>query len=259
MENGPTPSPEGMKETMPIFDLIAFDADDTLLQNEDLYIEAEALLVKLLSPYQEEQAVRQQLFHTESRNIEFFGYGMKVYALSLVEAAIELSQGRIPASDLQILINQARKMMTADVHVFEGAVEVLSILADKYPLMVITKGDLYEQEDKVARSGLGQFFRQVEVVSEKTSASYRRILERYGISPGRFIMVGNSIRSDILPVLELGGQAVYIPFAATWAHEIAELPPAGHPGFFQVECLAQLPALLERLETQNFTRPGETS
>ncbi len=236
---------------MPPFDVIAFDADDTLWQTERLYVEAQAQLSALLSRYVEDERMDERLYETEMRNLDHFGYGIKAFALSMIETAIELTNGRISARDIQSIIASARKMMAAEIQLIEHVPETVAELAANYPLMLITKGDLRDQETKLARSGLGKHFRYVEIVSSKTRDTYRQILEKHRIQPARFLMIGNSVPSDILPVLELGGTAVYIPWELTWAHDAAEAPTASRLRFHQLENIGQLPALVARLERQN--------
>ncbi len=233
---------------MSAFDLFAFDADDTLWHTERLYADAQARFARLLSNYHSPDWINQSLDQVEARNIAHFGFGIKSFALSMIETAVELTEGRITGQDIQAIINVAKEMLAADVDLLEHTADTISFLAARYPLMLITKGDLLDQQNKLARSGLADYFSQVEVVSDKTPQSYAHLLEKYSVQPGRFLMVGNSLRSDILPVLELGGQAVYIPYQFTWIHERAEKPPDGHPGFFQLEHMGLLPALLKRLE-----------
>jgi putative hydrolase of the HAD superfamily len=231
------------------FDLLAFDADDTLWQNERLYAQVQARFAGLLVQYHPAEWIGERLYQAETRNLEHFGYGVKAFALSMIETAVELTEGRISGQDLQTLVDLAREMLHAQVHLLEGAQETLNLLKTHYPLMLLTKGDLFEQESKIARSGLSDCFRHIEIVSQKTTPVYRSLLENYSIPPGRFLMVGNSLRSDILPVLEVGGHAVYIPHELTWQHEHADPPPVGHPGYYQIEHLGLLPALLEQIET----------
>jgi putative hydrolase of the HAD superfamily len=233
---------------MPRFDLLAFDADDTLWQNERLYVEAQARFAELLAHYHSEEWIKDRLYRAETRNLEHFGYGVKAFALSMIETAVELTEGRISGQDLQTLVNLARGMLHARVDLMEGIPEALDLLKVRYSLMLVTKGDLFEQENKIARSGLDGCFRHIEIVSQKTAPVYQSLLERYSVSPGRFLMVGNSLRSDILPVLEIGGHAVYIPHELTWQHEHADPPPANQPGFYQLEHFGLLPALLQQIE-----------
>ncbi len=233
---------------MSVFDIIALDADDTLWHNERLYRDTEAHFAELLSHYHSPDWINERLYQTETRNLEHFGYGVKAFALSMIETALELTEGRISGRDIQTLIDRAKGMLSAEVELLEHVAETMVDLAARYQLMVITKGDLLDQETKLSRSGLGRHFHEVEVVSTKTRQDYQRLLERHGVAPTRFMMVGNSLRSDIWPILELGGHAVYIPYHTTWQHEVAEVPAAGTPGFHQVEHVGHLPALLERIE-----------
>jgi putative hydrolase of the HAD superfamily len=181
-------------------------------------------------------------------NLEHFGYGIKAFALSMIETAVELTEGRISGKDIQAIINLAKEMLAADVELLDHTAETVSHLATIYPLMLVTKGDMRDQEMKIARSGLGSYFRHIEIVSDKSRENYKSLLQRHRIKPERFLMVGNSLRSDILPVLALGAWAVYIPYAMTWAHELAEPPPSGQPGYYEIEHLGQLPALLEGID-----------
>jgi putative hydrolase of the HAD superfamily len=233
---------------MPSFDVIAIDADDTLWHTERLYVDAQARFARLLARYHSPDWINQSLDQAESRNIAHFGYGIKSFALSMIETAVELTEGRISGQDIQVIIDLAKEMLGSQVELLEHVAETIPRLAEKTPLMLVTKGDLLDQESKIARSGLGEYFQQIEVVSDKTSESYARLLKRHSILPERFLMVGNSLRSDILPVLELGASAVLIPYDLTWVHEQAEKPPEGQPGFYQVEHLGLLPGLLQRLE-----------
>jgi putative hydrolase of the HAD superfamily len=237
----------GYNYAMPPFDLIAFDADDTLWQNERLFINAQQRFIQLLSQYHPPEWISQRLDATEARNIEHFGYGIKAFALSMIETAVELTEGRVAGEDIGVLVDLARQMLRAPVELLEGVAEVIPQLAARHRLMLITKGDLLDQESKINRSGLAQYFPYVEIVSQKTPATYTRILERYGIAPARFLMIGNALRSDILPVLELGGNAVYIPQDTTWAHEAATPPPDGYPGYYALNHLTELLPLLEKL------------
>jgi putative hydrolase of the HAD superfamily len=230
-----------------MFDIIAFDADDTLWHNEILYHNAQGKLRELLSPYAAGEAVERHLYETEMSNIELYGYGIKSFALSMIETAIELTDGKILAEEIQKIIEITRWMLTADVQLIEGVKETVLTLAQSYQLMVITKGDLLDQESKLRRSGIADCFRWVEVVSEKNEPTYQALLDRYRFEPNRFLMVGNSMKSDILPILALGGHAVYIPHHLTWAHENSDHHPHGQNGFYELERIGQLPALLKLL------------
>jgi putative hydrolase of the HAD superfamily len=232
---------------MPTFDVIAFDADDTLWHTERLYVNAQARFVELLAHYHNPEWIQERLDETEGRNLAHFGFGIKAFALSMIETAVELTEGRVSGNDIGALVKLARDMLHAEVELLDQVAETVARLAQQYPLMLITKGDLLDQENKIARSGLAQYFPRIEIVSHKTPESYARVLEQHRVAPDRFVMVGNSLKSDILPVLALGGTAVHVPYELTWLHERAE-PPLGHPRFFEIERMEQLPALLAQLE-----------
>jgi len=234
---------------VPRFDLIAFDADDTLWQNERLYLEAQATLRQILSRYHQPAWIDERLHQVELRNLQHFGYGVKGFALSMIETAVELTEGRVTGREVQAIIDAARAMLSADVELLDHVSETLALLAEARPLMLLTKGDLFDQEAKIARSGLAPSFRHVEIVSDKRPETYAAILRRYGVPPERFLMVGNSLRSDILPVLDIGASAVYVPHELTWAHESAA-PPRGRPGFYEIAHIGLLPGLLAELERQ---------
>lgn len=242
---------------MPRFEVIAFDADDTLWHNERLYVNAQARFKALLAHYHDPDWIDARLYEAEMRNLPHFGYGIKAFALSMIETAVQLTEGRIAGHDIQAIIDTAKEMLAAEVELLEHTAETVAKLADTYTLMLLTKGDLHDQETKIARSGLAPYFRYVEIVSEKNSESYTGLLKRYAIAPERFLMVGNSLRSDITPVLTLGANAVYVPYQLTWAHEVVNPPPVEQPGYYELEHLGQLPGLLERLErTKNQDKPG---
>lgn len=232
------------------FDVIAFDADDTLWHNEQLYLDAQAALRDLLSQYHSPEWIDERLYQTEMRNLQHFGYGIKGFALSMIETAVELTEGRISGRDIQSIIDAAKGMLAADVHLIDRAAETLAALAAAHPLMLITKGDLRDQEQKIARSGLAGHFRHIEIVSDKRVENYAALLRRHQIAPERFLMVGNSLRSDILPILELGGCAVYVPYALTWSHEAAGAVAPGRRGYYEIEGLGMLPGLLAELERE---------
>lgn len=229
-----------------MFDMIAFDADDTLWHTEQLYVDVQTQFKALLEAYVNPEAILDQLYTVEMRNLNYFGYGVKGFVLSMIETAIELTDGRVAGRDVQKLIDLGKQMLQADVALLEQAEAAVLALAQTHPLMIITKGDLFDQESKVARSGLGPHFRHVEIVSAKTPAAYAAVLKRYDIAIDRFLMIGNSLKSDVLPVVELGGQAVYVPYALTWAHEAVEDTDAST--YHQVDHLGELPALVARLE-----------
>jgi putative hydrolase of the HAD superfamily len=202
------------------FDVIAFDADDTLWHSEGVFVVSQEMFRSLLAPYLSNGVdVDGRLAATERRNLAHFGYGVKGFTLSMIETAIEVTEGRISADDIGVLIERGKEMMAHPVELLPGVAETLSLLAPQYHLALISKGDLLHQEQKLARSGLAGLFDDIEIVSEKDETTYRRVLRRFGVEPSRFLMVGNSVRSDILPVLNVGGRAVHIPHEHLWAHE----------------------------------------
>jgi putative hydrolase of the HAD superfamily len=209
---------------MTMFDLIAFDADDTLWHNETLYRRARAKFEALMAPYCTPEDAAQWLDQMEMRNLEPFGYGIKPFILSMIETAVEISHGQIPAGEIQKIVDLAHEMVDADVELLDGVRETVSRLAGAYPLMLVTKGDPLDQERKLLKSGLGEYFRYVEIMWDKTKAKYAALFARYQVQPQHFLMVGNSLRSDILPVIELGGRAIYIPYRLTWGHENISIP-----------------------------------
>lgn len=227
-------------------DVIAFDADDTLWHNESLYAMTTEKFLDLLAGYHERDWMMQRLHETEIRNLEYFGYGIKSFSLSMIETAIELTEGRVTGAEIGRLVELAKQMLRSPVNLLENVAETVATLAPHYRLMVITKGDLFDQESKLAQSGLADYFTHVEIVSDKHRAVYQAILAKHQIDIGRFLMVGNSPRSDILPIVELGGRAVHIPYLTTWVHEQVDEPFA-HAGYYALENIGMLPALLERL------------
>jgi putative hydrolase of the HAD superfamily len=230
-----------------MIDAIGFDADDTLWHNETIFEENHRRFCALLSRWHDAATVESKLLETEMRNLALFGYGIKGFALSSIETAIELTEGRISGEELREILAMAKRMLEHPVELLPGARATVEALAGDFTLLLITKGDLRDQERKIQRSGLAGHFAHHEIVSEKNTRTYARILARHGLDASRFLMVGNSLRSDILPVLELGGHAVHVPYPLTWEHERAEPPPAETDRFHALERLDQLPALVWRL------------
>jgi putative hydrolase of the HAD superfamily len=231
-------------------DLIAFDGDDTLWHNERSYREGRERFRHLLADagvVLTAEEIETRVNQTELANIEVYGYGVSSFALSLIETAIDLTGGRITGADLRAIVELAKHMLTEEIELFPSVREVLTTLAASYPLMLITKGDLLHQTSKLERSGLRDCFRFVEVVSHKTADVYAAILSRLAVDPNRFLMVGNSLRSDILPVVEAGAWAAHIPAALSWSHEHADVPPHAHGRYFDVTALDRLPDVIETL------------
>jgi len=221
---------------------LAFDADDTLWHNETHYAETQEAFRALLRAYHDDAWIDARLHDTEMRNLGHYGYGIKGFTLSMIETALELTEDRLDGAGIRRVVDLGKAMLSKPVEPLPGVAEVLQEMATSFDLMLITKGDLFDQETKLARSGLGTHFSKVEIVSEKDEGTYAAILDRHGIPAAAFAMVGNSVRSDILPVLALGARAVHIPYALTWAHE-AVATPLEAP-FPVLESIRELPALL---------------
>jgi putative hydrolase of the HAD superfamily len=224
--------------------VIGFDADDTLWHNESIFEKTHARYRTLLARYHDAATVDRTLFSTEMRNLELYGYGVKGFTLSAIETAIQLTAGKISAEEIQQLISLGQEMLAHPVELLDGAEEILADLATRHRLFVITKGDLRDQERKLAKSGLAGHFERVEIVSEKDEATYAGIFRRYDIVARDFLMVGNSLKSDILPVLTLGGAAAYVPYRITWAAEQVEELPAANGRFFRLNTLRELPEII---------------
>ncbi|MEZ5278767.1 MAG: HAD family hydrolase [Opitutaceae bacterium] len=229
-------------------DSIGFDADDTLWHNEVIFEETHDRYCELLSRYHDARTVETTLHRTEMRNLELFGYGIKGFALSSIETAIRLTDGKISAEEIRSILDLAKAMMRHPVELLPDAATTVRRLAQDHHLILITKGDLRDQQRKIAKSGLAGYFTHTEVVAEKDRETYARILERARVRPERFVMVGNSIKSDILPVLDLGGIGVHIPYQTTWVHERAE-SPENHDRFFELASMTGLPELVSRLSS----------
>ncbi len=231
-----------------MFDWIAFDADDTLWKNEEEYLHGRQVFLQILADYDINQDALDRVDEFEVENIQYYGYGVMSFALSMIEMAIELTGERIHPGDIRKLLNLAKAMLTAEVEVFDGVRQLLKEISKEYPLMLITKGDLFHQQRKLEASGLAEFFQAVEVVSDKTPEVYREILERHQIDPHRFIMVGNSLRSDVIPVLELGAWAIYLSDHLTWSHEDDPLAEISQDRYREVKEISQVLSAVESLE-----------
>ena len=219
---------------------IGFDADDTLWHNQPIFERSYDRFRELLARYHDPASSGELLLATELKNIPLYGYGIKGFTLSAIETAITLSNGAISSGELRQLLDTARDMLEHPIDLLEGVAETLDALASTHRLMLITKGDLRDQQRKLGLSGLGGYFQGIEILAEKDQDSYRDIFRRHDISPGDFLMVGNSLKSDILPVLGLGGAGAHIPYHPTWAGELAE-PPVEHlDRFFTLERIHEL-------------------
>lgn len=227
--------------------VIGFDADDTLWHNETIFEKVHGRYRELLAHYHDAETVERTLFATEMRNLELYGYGVKGFTLSAIETAIHLTSGRIRADEIQQLIDLGREMLAHPVELLDGVTEMLAAVSSRHRLLLITKGDLRDQERKLAKSGLGAHFHGVEIVSEKNEGTYAGIFRRHAIAVDRFLMVGNSLKSDILPVLALGGAGAHVPYHLTWAAErVDEIPRTGGR-FFRLQTVRELSGVIASL------------
>ena len=231
---------------MPI-DLICLDADDTLWRHESFFQDAARRYHMALAPFADLGHSEARLTEAEERNLHLYGYGVKGFTLSMVETALDIAGDALPAATVKQILAIGRDLMRHPIAPLPGVRETLPVLAAHARLVLVTKGDLFHQESKLAASGLGDHFAGVEIVSEKTPATYAKIFARYGVAPARAVMVGNSLRSDILPALAAGAFAVHIPHAFEWARERAE-PPVGEPRFAALATFAHLPDWLARAD-----------
>ncbi len=229
---------------MPSPRVIAFDADDTLWHNETVFAHAHEQYRKLLSGYHDADTVDRTLFATEMRNLPLYGYGAKGYTLSAIETAIELTQGQISTEEISTLLMRGREMLDHPVELLDHVAPTLERLAPHYELWLITKGDLHHQQSKLNKSGLEEHFSAIEIVAEKDASVYTDVLNRNNCAPEEFFMVGNSMKSDILPVLSLGASAAHVPFHLTWEHERTTEQPDAPGRFHELSHLGELPALL---------------
>ena len=229
-----------MKEFIKV---IAFDADDTLWSNEPFFQEIEKQYTSLLQPYGTPKDISAALFQTEINNLKHLGYGAKAFTISMVETALQISGQKIPATDIQHIIDLGKSLLKIPIELLPGVKETLKALKEKgqYKLVVATKGDLLDQENKLERSGLAPYFDHIEVMSDKTEKEYLRMLNILQVTPSELVMVGNSLKSDIQPVLSLGGYGVHIPFEVMWKHEVADT--FTHTHLKQIERFDELLAL----------------
>jgi putative hydrolase of the HAD superfamily len=224
--------------------VIAFDADDTLFVNETYFEETEKKFCLLMSDYLSSQSLSQELLKTQVNNLPLYGYGIKGYILSMIETAIQVSDGTISPKGIHKITELGKELIQKPIELLDGVEETLAALNGKYKLVVATKGDLKDQQRKLHDSGLGHYFHHIEVMADKQEINYEKLLKRLEIEPSEFFMIGNSLKSDVLPVLNIGGYAVHVPFHTTWAHEKIEHTIV-HPNFKAVEKITEiLPILL---------------
>ena len=224
--------------------VIGFDADDTLWVNETYFRDAEQEFAKLLSQFETPNKIDQELFKMEMKNLPVYGYGVKGFVLSMVEMAIELSNGTVSNKVISKILDIGKDMINKDVELLEGVEEVLQNLSSKYKLIVATKGDLLDQERKLEKSGLLDHFHHIEVLSDKKEANYSKLLNHLDINPTEFLMVGNSLKSDILPLINIKSKAIHVPFHTTWAHEEVSVNKNQSEQYHTVNSLLELPELL---------------
>ncbi len=232
--------------TLPTITTIGFDADDTLWQNEQFFRLTTDHFADLLSDHAPPGDLHDRLLAAEHRNIGLYGYGIKGFTLSMIETAIAVTDGRVPAAVIARIMAAGRDMLAHPIHLLPHARETVTALAADYRVILITKGDLLDQERKLAQSGLGDLFHGVEIVSHKTPAAYATIFARHGHGAARALMAGNSMKSDVLPMIAAGGHGVHVPHPLTWALEVAD-PPQHHARYHAVAHLGELPDLVVRL------------
>lgn len=227
--------------------VIGFDGDDTLWHSERYFVLTQERIMAELAPWVTVERFEEALLATERANLARFGYGVKGFLLSTIETAIALTDARVPAALIHQILEWGKELLDHPVELLEDVGPTLDALSERHRLVLITKGDLFHQEAKVAGSGLADQFDAVHIVSEKDVRDYERVLQAVGVAPQDFLMVGNSLRSDIVPAVQLGGRGVHVPYHVTWALEVAEVPQALLDRVTRIDRLGQLPAVLEQL------------
>ncbi|MCC5778030.1 HAD hydrolase-like protein [Nitratireductor sp. B36] len=225
---------------------IGFDADDTLWHNERFYRLTEARFAEFLADFAEAGHLTERLLEAEKRNLGKYGFGIKGFTLSMIETAIEVTNGQVPATTIRDILDAGREMLDHPVETLPHAREALEALAGRYRLVLITKGDLFDQERKLAASGLGDYFDAVEIVSDKSRGTYQRIFAAHGEGPDHAMMIGNSLKSDVIPAIEAGSWGVFVPHDLTWAHEHAD-EPDNKPRFRKVAHLGEIETVLAEI------------
>jgi putative hydrolase of the HAD superfamily len=225
--------------------VVGFDGDDTLWHSEDAFARAQERLVDLLGVHASDADVLARLQAIERRNLELFGYGIKGFTLSMIETAIQVSDGTVPVAHIERILETGREMLARPVELLAGVAETVPLVAASYRIVLVTKGDLLNQESKIARSGLAELFESISILSEKSTASYSGILRRLDVAPEQFVMVGNSELSDAQPVVEIGARAVLVPYGITSLHELGHSADRSSPRLRILQRIDELPALLE--------------
>jgi putative hydrolase of the HAD superfamily len=230
-------------------EVVAFDGDDTLWHSESHFVDAHQRFCEMLAPHVGDPGlIDAQVVATERNNLALYGYGSKAFTLSLIETAITLTDGRITSREISDILELGKRLLDHPIELLDGVAEVVDeVAATGRRLIVVTKGDLFHQEAKVAGSGLADRFARVEIVSEKDVPTYRRVMAAAGVEPGRFFMVGNSVKSDVLPVIELGGHAAHLPYTYTWEFEHVPGANGAEHGYHELASIRDLPALIETI------------
>lgn len=223
--------------------VIAFDADDTLWINEPYFLEVENKFCGLLEDYLPHHSISKELFKNEMKNLALYGYGVKGFILSMIETALEVSDNKIHPAMINEIMQYGKDLLQKPIELLEGIEDMLKILSKEYRLVVATKGDLLDQEQKLKRSGIDHYFHHVEIMSDKKDADYLKLIKHLDIAPQEFLMIGNSIKSDIQPVLNIGGHAIHIPYHTTWQHEQVDINIADKP-FRQIKNINEIESYL---------------
>ena len=219
--------------------VIAFDADDTLWVNEPYFQQVESKFCALLEDYLSHHHISQELFKTEMQNLALYGFGAKSFMLSMIETAIRISDEKIPVKVIEKIIEYGKALLDQPIELLDGVYEILPSLQGRYLLVVATKGDLLDQERKLEKSKLGAFFHHIEIMSDKKESDYLTLLSHLNVDPESFLMIGNSLKSDVIPVLNIGGFGIHVPYHTTWAHEHMENELI-HERFLQLESLSEV-------------------
>lgn len=219
--------------------IVCFDADDTLWANEPYYQDVEQKFCAMLENYLPQHTTAQELFRTEMQNLPLYGYGIKAFMLSMIETALRITEHQAPPSLIAKIIESGKTMLDQPIELFAGVTQVLETLSPKYRLVIATKGDLLDQERKLRKSGIASYFHHVEIMSDKKEADYHNLIRHLDCQPEEFVMVGNSLKSDILPVLSIGGHGIHIPYHLTWAHEVIQ-DPVEHERLLTLDSIEQI-------------------
>lgn len=226
--------------------VIGFDADDTLWDNEPFYREAEHEFCLLLKNFMDEEQLTKELFNTEIGNLGIYGFGIKAFTLSLIETSLRISRGKVQPQVIGSIVEIGKTMLSKPVKLLNGVEKVLQQLQPSHKLIVATKGDLLDQERKLKKSGLAHYFHHIEVMTDKQADNYTTLLKHLDINPEQLFMVGNSLKSDVLPVIDLGGHGAFIPYFTTWQHEYIDVNSVKSNRLYRLKSITELPPLFEK-------------